>query len=265
MTNIDNSWIIPYLYLMNSKADSPFKIIHHRDFASISSENTGEYVSESNKEFYITYVEVDARLTKDGRLVVSHNNDLLVDDRHVRISDTDYREVTRFRLGSGNKILSLKEAIFLADGGVIINPRFDDNYKTVCDELIRELRRYRKSANIIVQSTNVDALTYLKKNSSIDCQLVVNGDNYQSIHLFDRISLDYYILDNSVKRGIDLYKEFAIRNKKMTLTSINSEDDLERTLNIVGDDYKEVTFSSCYPKMVYEKLKAKEDIKKGEK
>ena len=269
MTNIDNSWIIPYMMFMSDddspKKSSSFKIVHHRDFASISSENTSEYISDANSKFYITYIEIDARFTNDGRFVVSHNNDLLVDGRHIKVSDLSYREATRLKLGKHNTILSLKEAIFLSDGGVIINPQFGNDYKTICDELIKELRHYRNRDNTIVQSTNVDALTYIKKNSTIDCQLVVTGDNYQYIHRFTRISIDHYILDNSIERGINLYREFAIRDKIMTLTSINSESDLERVLNIVGDDYKQITYSTCYPEMVYERLKEKEDTKEGRK
>lgn len=232
-----------------------FKIAYHRDFTSLSIENTDRYIDESNSNNAITYIEVDIRLTKDRRIIVAHNNDLIVNNKHVRISELTYEEARRLTISDRNKLVNIRETVFLFNGGVIINLRFDDNYKELCDELIKELMPFKNSLNIIVQSTNVEALTYLRRNSTFDCQLIVTSNNYQYANRFERLSIDHYILNEK------LYKELSIRGKKIAITTINNERDIDTIINYVGDDYKDIIYSTTCPNLIYSKLKEKDSHK----
>ena len=140
-----------------------FKISYHRDFTSLSNENTDRYIDESNSNNSVTYIEVDVRLTKDGRIIVAHSNDLIVDGKHVRISDLNYEEARNLSISDRNKLINVREAAFLFNGGVIITPRFDGDYLPLCNELIRELVPIKNNLNIIIQSTSVEVLSYIRR------------------------------------------------------------------------------------------------------
>ena len=229
-----------------------FKISYHRDFTSLSNENTDRYIDESNSNNSITYIEVDARLTKDGRIIVAHSNDLIVDGKHVRISDLTYEKARDLSISDRNKLINVREAAFLFNGGVIITPRFDGDYVPLCNELIRELVPIKNNLNIIIQSTCVEVLSYIRRNSALDCQLVITDKNYQYANRFERLSIDHYILTEK------LYKELAIREKKLAITTINNERDIDTVLNYVGDGYKDIIFSTTCPDLIYSKLKEKD-------
>ena len=71
------------------------------------------------------------------------------------------------------------------------------------------------------------------------------------------MSIDHYILTEK------LYKELAIREKKLAITTINNERDIDTVLNYVGDGYEDIIFSTTCPDLIYSKLKEK-DISRQE-
>ena len=80
-------------YLSQFTEDN-FLISAHRGFSSLEVENTEKAISLASEKDYIDCIEIDARMTKDGKIIISHN-DFLLDstDRSFYISANDYETI----------------------------------------------------------------------------------------------------------------------------------------------------------------------------
>ena len=76
----------------DTKSNNNFLISAHRNYISSDIENTKEYILLMNDNDYVSYIEIDARLTKDKKIILSHDNDLIVDGKHQKIADLTYEE-----------------------------------------------------------------------------------------------------------------------------------------------------------------------------
>ena len=54
-----------------------FFIAAHRGFSSLGVENSADSIICASNEEYIDYIEIDARLTKDGKIILAHDNKLI--------------------------------------------------------------------------------------------------------------------------------------------------------------------------------------------
>ena len=71
--------------------DDEFLIAAHRGFSSLAVENTIDAFLLANQTDYIDYIEMDARLTNDKKIVLSHNNSVITDNKEkVKICDENY-------------------------------------------------------------------------------------------------------------------------------------------------------------------------------
>lgn len=261
-----------------------FLVSAHRGFSSLAIENTKEAITFANDKEYIDFIEIDVRLTKDNKLILSHDNDLLVNGKHVRISNLTYDEAINLTFNYRNTysnnyifndpenmliierenkisnqdyhLIGLIEALnLIKDKKVLLDIKFDGNIEKLCNELIIELDGIDTS-NIIFQSANVDGIKYLRDHSNFECQLLISGkDDLVYIDQFDRIGLNFYLLDE------ELYRMLCFKNKKLALWTINNTKDLERVLSIVGDDYKNIIYITNYPDVIVTKLREKERIR----
>ena len=68
----DNSYNNYILNMANDSVSDDIKISAHRGFSSKAVENTKEAIFLANNEKYIDYIEIDARLTKDGEIILAH-------------------------------------------------------------------------------------------------------------------------------------------------------------------------------------------------
>ena len=273
-----------YLGKQDKIVNDDFLVSAHRGFSSLAIENTREAISFAREKEYIDFIEIDVRLTKDGKLILSHDNDLLVNGKHVRISNLTYDEATSLTFNyrdtySNNYIfndpenlliverennlsnqdyhlIGLLEAIELSQGkGILLDIKFDGNIEELCNELIRELEGIDTS-NIIFQSSNVEGIRYLRDHSNFDCQLLISSkENLIYIDDFDRIGLNIYLLDS------ELYRELCFKNKKLALWTINNTKDLDRVLEIVGDNYKDIIYITNYPDIIVTRLRERERTK----
>ena len=273
-----------YLGKQDKIVNDDFLVSAHRGLSSLAIENTREAISFAREKEYIDFIEIDVRLTKDGKLILSHDNDLLVNGKHVRISNLTYDEATSLTFNyrdtySNNYIfndpenlliverennlsnqdyhlIGLLEAIELSQGkGILLDIKFDGNIEELCNELIRELEGIDTS-NIIFQSSNVEGIRYLRDHSNFDCQLLISSkENLIYIDDFDRIGLNIYLLDS------ELYRELCFKNKKLALWTINNTKDLDRVLEIVGDNYKDIIYITNYPDIIVTRLRERERTK----
>ena len=74
-------------------------IAAHRGFSSLEVENSLDSISLAASKDYIDYIEMDARLTKDNHIVLSHNDEIkLENNKTIKISDTNYEDLAQYTL-----------------------------------------------------------------------------------------------------------------------------------------------------------------------
>ncbi len=115
------------------------KIIGHRGVAGIELENTkGSFMRAMN--IGLSAVELDVRKTKDNRLVVCHDSDLVkIAHRKEKVKDLTLRELQAIELIDGSTLLTLEEALDILEGIEVIVEIKDEGCGR---ELYRVLRKY---------------------------------------------------------------------------------------------------------------------------
>lgn len=105
-------------------------------------------------------------LTKDGKLVVFHDDDFRrICGEKGKVEETDYARMRTYRLSrTGEKIPLLSEVLRLVDGKVplLIEVKLPSADTEVCRRLDEELQGYR--GKYMVQSFNSLVLRWMKKH-----------------------------------------------------------------------------------------------------
>jgi glycerophosphoryl diester phosphodiesterase len=267
--------------------DDDFFIAAHRGFSSLEVENTLDAIKLAASKGYIDIIEVDARLTKDGKLVLSHDNILFNGLSVQNISHLNYDKATKtfFTYPSfGVSINSVKdpEKSFIIErqsnlqgrkynivglceglnacGDKIILLDLKYNYNSditlLNDELMRELEGVDTS-NIIFQSLNIDGIRDLKNRSNYNCLALVDSKaDIDNVSDFDMVGIKYTLVNE------ELIDKLINEGKKVAIWTINNTKELERTLDNIGDHYEEVIYISDYPDLIVTRLHEKQKVKK---
>lgn len=275
--------------IVETISDDQFNITAHRGFSSTNVENTIESIYYACEKDYVDTLEVDARMTGDGRIVLSHNDKLntSITDK-VTISDTPYDELmtTTFRyyrnifrnidfsspdwpfVYERNKalwnreyhLIGLREGIETCGGKeVLLDLKFKDDYRIFTQELIKELDGIDTS-NIIFQGFNTEAMRYLRDNSNFNVQILIdNKPKIEQTMDFDRVGIRYDLIT------YDLIDKYLRDGKKVAVWTINNEKELKYVVGIAGDHYQDITYISDYPDMLAARLNEYNIAKQTEK
>jgi glycerophosphoryl diester phosphodiesterase len=155
----------------------PVMVIAHRGFSGATPENT---LASFQKAIEIgsDMIELDVQLSKDGKLVVLHDDTL---DRTTngqgRVVDYDLQELKKLDAGSwlgaqfsGEKIPTLEEVLDLAKGRVLVNieikhPEHGQYPITeLADQALKGVKKAGVIDQVIFSSFNPAALEWIKKN-----------------------------------------------------------------------------------------------------
>ena len=155
----------------------PVMIIAHRGFSGAAPENT---LASFQKAIEIgsDMIELDVQLSKDGKLVVLHDNTLeRTTNGQGRVEDYNLQELKKLDAGawlgaqfSGEKIPTLEEALDLAKGRVLVNieikhPEHGQYPITdLADHALEEVKNAGVIDRVIFSSFNPAALEWMKKN-----------------------------------------------------------------------------------------------------
>lgn len=112
-------------------------------------------------------IELDVNMTKDGHLVVFHDNNLkrMTGIKHD-ITELNLNEIKKLKLlGTENKIPTLEDVFLLVDGKVplMIEIKRNDRYKELMPKLINMLDKY--NGEYVVKSFDPRIVYWLKKNA----------------------------------------------------------------------------------------------------
>ena len=96
------------------------EVIGHRGAAGLEPENTLRSIQKAI-DLGVDRVEIDVRVTKDGHLVVIHDETVdRTTNGHGYVKDLTFNELRRLDAGKGERIPTLEEALRLTRGKVIL-------------------------------------------------------------------------------------------------------------------------------------------------
>lgn len=253
-------------------------IASHRGFSSLAVENTTQAIKLAASKPYIDYIEIDARLTADKKIILSHNDTLKIDNYHsLNISATDYKtlkentfiyesksllqnmttllntttgELSRTRTKQLNRsayqISSLKEGLeACGDKQIFLDLKFHKNTKDFITSLTTELKDVDKS-NIIFQSSDLISLLYLQTlYPEYNCLAIIRKEEeLDYVPLFHNLGIRKNLIDE------DIVKEAISNGKNVSIWTLNQPEEVKEVCNELGKLSKEVIYITDYPDMV---------------
>ena len=266
----------------DSFTEDNFLIAAHRGFSSLEIENTSKAIMLAEEKDYIDCIEVDARMTKDGKIVLSHNSYLLAEGEYdVDVSNSYYSNIMNTNLvyqnsnfpnngidwtekslinernndliGQKYNLIDLIEGINLCkDKIILLDLKFQNNDDEFIDELILELKDINTD-NIIFQSTDTKALLSLQEQTNFKCQLLIDSKyDFKNINDFNYFGIKKSLI------SYDIVKKLIDEGKKVAVWTINNSKDLNNVINTLGEYYKDVLYITDYPDLIATKLYYKE-------
>lgn len=266
--------------------DDNFLVAAHRGFSSKEIENTTDSITAAKDAKYVDYIELDVRLTKDNKLVLSHNNTLTIGyNSKTAISNENLDDINNYNFYYLNnsfnqsicnlfnntdgdiitsrasnidcnkyKICTLDEGLkACGNKKIILDLKFKNNTQIYVDSLLKELDNIDTS-NIIFQSSDLLSLLYLKeKRPDLNYLAIIkNKNNLDYIDLFDNVGLRKNLVSN------ELVTDLLQKNKQVAVWTINSEQETEDIINELGSNYKDIIYISDYPDIIAKTLNDKE-------
>lgn len=290
--NRDESTNISHSSYLNNYNEDDFMIAAHRGFSSLEIENTKKAISSASKQAYVDYIEIDARMTLDGKIVLSHNNNLQINPlTSLNISDLTYDQLTsaNFNYRSptidnnlfSNISFDEKKLIFkrknnlnnkryqitglvegikaCQDKKILLDLKFSKNVDAFTTELQKELKDIDTS-NMIFQSSNLLGVAYLQANTDYTCLAIMdNEDDLQYLSLFKNVGIRKNLITH------DIIDKLLKENKGIAIWTINNTEELTKTVTELDDLYKDIIYITDYPDLIATKLheiEVKEKIKK---
>lgn len=257
-----------------------FDIAAHRGFSSIAVENTSWSFDLASQAPYVDYIEMDARLTEDGKLVLAHDDIVVAPFYKNNISDMTYDDVTSKSFTYYSDDLKIYfDNLFGQDGKTIINRlsglngitynvigledgiddcgekkilldlKFDENVVKFL-EALEDIFDLKDTSNIVFQSDDAQALLYLKTiHPEWFCSVLVrNSDDLELVEYFDGIGIRKDIVDD------EFVKDVLKDGKLVSVWTFRSINEVNKVATELGNMCNEVLYITDYPDLVFKHL-----------
>jgi len=126
------------------------RVVGHRGAAGLEPENTLRSIRKAI-ELGVDQVEIDVRVTRDGRLVVIHDETV---DRTTNgsgyVKDLTFDELRRLDAGKGERIPTLREVLELTKGKVIL--QIELKVKDAAESVVRLVEEMDAVGDVIITS-----------------------------------------------------------------------------------------------------------------
>lgn len=251
-------------------------IAAHRGFSSLEVENSLDSISLAASKDYIDYIEMDARLTKDNHIVLSHNDEIkLENNKTIKISDTNYEDLAKYTLKYETnynlaftrnllnfedseiilgrtknlnnrtfKVSTLKEVLNASlDKKILLDLKFNNDKEIFTEALKKQLEGFDKD-RLIIQSLDIESLKYVKDNLPQYNYLALIDENSELKYIdeFENIGVRKdFVTNRNVQK--------AIRDDDIIVAiwTLNSSDSINTCLNSLDDYYNDVIYITDYP------------------
>ena len=217
----------------NSK--NPVLITAHRGDSSMAPENTlaaFEKAIEAGADF----IELDVTETKDGVLVILHDNSLeRTAELEKNVWEITYDEIQELDAGSwfseeyaGERIPTLQEVIDVCKGEIKLNIEIKSTgfeSEEFIDKIVSCIQENELQEECIVTSFNYSMVQEVKSiDESIKTGIVLSGDKQElsKFNDMDLFSISYKILDK------DMVEEAHAMGKAVHVWTVNEKSDLRK-------------------------------------
>ncbi|URZ02229.1 glycerophosphodiester phosphodiesterase [Clostridium felsineum] len=201
--------------------------IAHRGFSGKYPENT-MLAFKKAVEAKCDGIETDLNMTKDGVLVVCHDEKIdRTTDGCGYIKDYTYNELKKFDAGvkfgdefKGEKIITIDELLdYMKDKNLLLNLELKNNlieYEDIEKKVVQKIHEYKLQDNIIISSFNHYSIVKLKNyDSSIKTGLLYGASLYEvheygkklgvySLHPYFAAVLNREVVENIKRAGINI-------------------------------------------------------------
>ncbi len=218
------------------------KITAHRGCSKEAPENTIPAIKAAIENM-VDYAEIDVQLTKDGEIVLMHDNSLWRTARvKGTVADYTYEELKSFEAGGwfgsefiGTEIPKLEEVVELCKGRIKLNIEIKSKKNT--DELERKvvelIERYGFQKQCIITSIYQKTLQIVKElNPDIRTGYIISSayGNY-----FDDDNIDFFSMKSSfVTEGI--LRRAHKRGKEVHVWTVNTKKEMNRMSQLGVDN-----------------------------
>lgn len=251
-------------------------IAAHRGFSSLEVENSLDSISLAASKDYIDYIEMDARLTKDNHIVLSHNDEIkLENNKTIKISDTNYEDLAQYTLKYETnytlaftrnllnfedseiilgrtknlnnrtfKVSTLKEGLNASlDKKILLDLKFNNDKEIFTKALKKQLEGFDKD-RLIIQSLDIESLKYVKDNLPQYNYLALIDENSELKYIdeFENIGVRKdFVTNRKVQKAI------RDDDRIVAIWTLNSSDSINTCLNSLDDYYNDVIYITDYP------------------
>lgn len=185
-------------------------IIHRGITSNTTKENTYQSIKKAIKDKNSCGVEFDIRLTKDNKIVLSHNSII----KYNKIENMTYSDIIKEKyLITLDKILSIKTEKIL-----LIDIKVNKNCKRFANTLLKYIKDSNK--NIYLCSFNKKIINYLK-----------NKTNYKLAYIlfnYKKTNNDFIMIN---KNNISNKKLLRTKDKEIFLWTFNNIKELTKIKN----------------------------------
>ena len=267
--------------IIQNTDEDDFLISAHRGFSSLEIENTSNSISLASQQEYIDYIEIDARMTLDKKIVLSHNNILFDNNIPISISSLSYKCATQEEFdyqscyinpylcqNPENKLIQkrkkqldnktynligLKEGLELCGNKkVLLDIKFNDNKEEFTEELMKELEDIDTS-NIIFQSLDLKSLKYFKEQTNYNCLALINSKkDFKYLDDFDNFGFKSTLVNyQKVDKLIN-------EDKTVAVWTVNTKEDVESVTDALKNHYNDVIYITDNPDIIVTHLHDKQ-------
>lgn len=262
-------------YITNFNGDE-IDIAAHRGFSSLEVENSLDSISLAASKDYIDYIEMDARLTKDNHIVLSHNDEIkLENNKTIKISDTNYEDLAQYTLKYETnytlaftrnllnfedseiilgrtknlnnrtfKVSTLKEGLNASlDKKILLDLKFNNDKEIFTEALKKQLEGFDKD-RLVIQSLDIESLKYVKDNLPQYNYLALIDENSELKYIdeFENIGVRKdFVTNRKVQKAI------RDDDRIVAIWTLNSSDSINTCLNSLDDYYNDVIYITDYP------------------
>ena len=214
-------------------------IIGHRGAAGIATENTLESI-EAAKKNKADAIEIDIRVTKDGKLVVFHDEGLLrMTGVPKQTDELVFRDLRKIKLISGETIPTLEEALKKAGSTPLVIEGKGDHW---AEPLSAILKNHRGAKPIVISYNHRELLLFSNKHKDIETYAIEDHRAFEVMALAKRLGFD------GVSLAFWLYNPLTyLHAKRLGLKLITSPINNKLTGRVFNWLYPQVKITTDYP------------------
>lgn len=223
-------------------SDNPMVISHRGSPVDYPEHSFAGYDDAINKGS--KYIEQDLILSKDNKLVVSHDNNLKrtlgID---INISDTNYNELKKYKFDNGEHLHLLNDIFekYGNDVNYVVETKQSGNKNHLMEnELLDVINNYKLEKNVILQSFSLESLNYMnKKDNDIPQMLLLDDKKSEHVNdIIDTIPTNVKIITLSGnkmnKKSVDLIKK---TDRLAMAYTLNTKKQIEKARQIKLDGF----------------------------